>query len=114
MKHTESLRKRQDFRRVYTNGKSLADGNLVIYCLKNNKDSNRLGISVSKKVGNSVVRSRITRLIKESYRLNEEQIKKGYDITVIARIKAKGKTYHDINHSMIKLMKRHHILLSKN
>ena len=61
-----------------------------MYVIKNKKypDSNRLGISVSKKVGKSVVRSRVTRLIKESYRLMEEDIQRGYDIVVIARSSA--------------------------
>ena len=63
-----------------------------MYVVKNKKytDTNRLGISVSKKVGKSVVRSRVTRLIKESYRLSEEDIKQGYDIVVIARVSANG------------------------
>lgn len=107
MKNTESLRRKYDFKRVYVKGKSLADYHLVLYCLKNGTDQNRLGISVSKKVGNSVVRSRVTRLIKENYRLDEEHIKKGYDLIFIARVNAKGKDYGTIHRSVIKLLKRH-------
>ena len=59
---------------------SYANRYLVVYLLKNESEGNQVGISVSKKVGNSVVRHRITRLIRESYRLNENRICKGYDI----------------------------------
>ena len=85
---TRSLQKNFQFRYVYNRGKSLANKHLVMYVIKNNKnaETNRLGISVSKKVGKSVVRSRVTRLIKESYRLTENEIKSGYDIVVIARV----------------------------
>ena len=70
---------------------------------------NRLGISVSKKVGNSVVRSRVTRLIRESYRLNEKNIKSGYDIVVIARISSNGAPYAEAERSIIHLLKKHKI-----
>ena len=70
-KFSESLKKNYDFQQVYRKGKSYANKYLVMYVLENNMDKNRLGISVSKKVGNSVVRHRITRLIRESYRLHE-------------------------------------------
>ena len=71
MKFSESLKKNKDFQIVYRKGKSVANSYLVMYILPNNTDRNRLGISVSKKVGNSVVRHRLTRLIRESYRLSE-------------------------------------------
>ena len=82
----ESLKKTADFRNVYQNGKSLANKYLVMYVMENNREKNRLGISVSKKVGNSVVRHRVTRLIRESYRLHENIFNSGLDIVVIARI----------------------------
>ena len=72
MKFSESLKRSQDFRKVYAEGRSYANRYLVMYMIKNHTDRNRLGISVSKKVGNSVVRHRITRLIRESYRVKEE------------------------------------------
>ena len=71
MNFSESLKKNQDFQSVYRNGKSYANRLLVMYVLENNLDKNRLGISVSKKVGNSVVRHHVTRLVRESYRLQE-------------------------------------------
>ncbi len=70
----------------------------------------RIGISVSKKVGNSVVRHRITRLIRESYRLNEANLIPGYDIVVVARSNAKGKGFFDIESAFLHLAKLHHII----
>ena len=104
------IRSNRDFQRVYKNGKSLANRHLVMYVLKNNSDENRLGISVSKKVGNSVIRHRITRLIRESYRLNINLFKGGYDIIVIARVSAKGKSYEEICSALIHLGKIHNII----
>jgi ribonuclease P protein component len=96
MKHTESLKKNFQFRIVYGKGNSVANRFLVMYRLKNGKDINRLGISVSKKVGNSVVRSRVTRLIRESYRLQEDHIKSGWDIVIVARVFSKDAVYKDM------------------
>ena len=97
--------KNKDFQEVYKKGKSYANKYLVMYVLQNHTEENRLGISVSKKVGNSVVRHRITRLIRESYRLNQSQFKKGYDIVVIARATAKDKTYQEIESALLDLGK---------
>ena len=66
MEFTESLKKNYQFRFVYNRGKSIANRLLVMYVVRNGTNGNRFGISVSKKVGNSVVRSRITRLLRES------------------------------------------------
>lgn len=107
------LKKNIEFRIVYKRGKSIANDLLVLYVYKNrrNRDSNeniynKVGISVSKKVGNSVVRSRIKRLITESYRLKEANINKGYDFIFVARSKSKDKSYHDIDKSINNLLKR--------
>lgn len=81
-----------------------------MYVLKNDTDKNRLGISVSKKVGNSVVRHRLVRLIRESYRLNEKMFNSGLDIVVIAKASARGKSYNEINSALIHLAKMHKIL----
>ena len=110
MKYAESLKKNYEFRVVYKRGKSFANKYLVLYKYKNNKTNNRLGISVSKKVGNSVVRSRTTRLIRESYRLNEEHIdKEGWDFVFIARSTAKGASYDEISSALIHLLKQHKV-----
>ena len=103
MKYSESLKKNKDFQLVYKFGKSYANKYLVMYIKENNTGKNRLGISVSKKVGNSIVRHRLTRLIRESYRLQEDRFRCGIDIVVIARIGAKGRTYKDIESALLHL-----------
>lgn len=108
----ESIKKNSDFVNVYRHGKSYANKYLVMYILDHDTDQNRYGITVSKKVGNSVVRHRVTRLIRESIRLNEEKFDRGFDIVIVARNTAKNKNYHDINSAFLHLGKLHHILKS--
>ena len=110
MRYSESLKKNKDFQNVYRRGKSFANKYLVMYVMENHMDRNRLGISVSKKVGNSIVRHRLTRLIRESYRLQEDRFRCGLDIVVIARIGAKGKSYKDIDGAMLHLGRLHEII----
>ena len=102
--------KNKDFQIIYKKGKSYANKYLIMYVLNNKEEEKRLGISVSKKVGNSVIRHRITRLIRESYRLQKEKFKSGYDIVVIARSNAKDKNYDEIESALLHLGKLHNIL----
>jgi ribonuclease P protein component len=110
MKFSESLKNNFDFQNVYKNGKSYANRHLVMYVLENGTERNRLGISVSKKVGNSIVRHRVTRLIRESYRLQEDRFNSGLDLVVIARKSAKDKTCQEIESALLHLGKLHGIL----
>lgn len=110
MKYSESLKKYKDFSLVYKEEKSFANKYLVMYIRENGSEKNRLGISVSKKVGNSVVRHRLTRLIRESYRLQEERFRCGIDIVVIARASAKGRTYQEVESALIHLGHLHNII----
>ena len=110
MKFSESLKKNVDFQSVYRNGKSYANRFLVMYVLDNQTERNRLGISVSKKVGNSVIRHHITRLIREAYRLQEDMFDSGLDIVVIARATARNSTYFDIESALRHLGGLHKII----
>ncbi len=110
MLFSESLKKNSDFRNVYENGKSYANKYLIMYVLENNKNVNRLGISASRKVGNSVVRHRFTRLVRESYRLHENIFNSGLDIVVVARKSAASIRYFEIERAILHLSKLHHIL----
>mgnify|MGYP001237769534 CR=1 FL=1 len=109
MKFTEPLRKYNDFRQIYEKGRSKADRYLVMYFMPNGTKQNRLGISVSKKVGNSVVRHRIKRLVKESYRLHEACFCTGCDIAVIARRSVCGRSFHAVENSLLRLGADHGI-----
>ena len=110
MKFSESLKKSKDFQNVYNKGNSYANRLLVMYVLENHTDKNRLGISVTKKVGNSVVRHHLTRLLRESYRLHEEMFHSGWDIVVIVRVSAKNEGYHKLKSSLLHLSNLHGII----
>ena len=98
-----TLKNSREFGSVYSTKNSVANKYLVMYLRSNGLDYNRLGISVSKKVGNSVVRHHITRLVRESYRLHEEMFHSGWDIVVIARAGAKNASYHEIESALLHL-----------
>lgn len=110
MKFSDSLKKNRDFQNVYRNGKSFANRYLVMYVQENGTEYNRLGISVSKKVGNSVVRHRITRLIREVYRLREDTFNSGLDVVVLARVSAKDISYQQVESSLLHLANLHSII----
>ena len=101
--HSESLKKNRDFQLIYKEGRSRANRYLVLYVRENGLTKNRFGVSVSKKVGNSVVRHRITRLVRESYRLHEEMFNSGLDMAVIARVNAKRRSFKEINNALLHL-----------
>ena len=107
---TESLKSNRDFQVVYKKGKSFANKYLVMYVLENGTGCNRLGISVSKKVGNSVVRHRVKRLIKESYRLHEGIFNSGLDIVVIARQGAATVGFFEVESALLHLAKLHEMI----
>ncbi len=106
MKAINRLKKNEDFRRVYQKKRSMANKLLVIYVLKNEYGHNRIGFTVSKKVGKSVTRNRVKRLLRESYRLNEKKILQGYDIIFVARNTTSKASYREIESAMLHLFRR--------
>ena len=106
---SESLKKNKDFQFVYRNGRSCGNRLLVLYVYPTGTGRNRLGISVSKKVGNSVVRHHLARLIRESYRLNEKKFVRGLDLIVIARPGAKGRSYLEIERALLHVAAKNHV-----
>lgn len=110
MKFTQSLKKNREFQYVYRNGKSYANKYFIMYVLENHQDVNHIGISVSKKVGNSVVRHHLCRIVREIYRLHESMFNSGLDIVVIARPGAKDVSYKEAQRALLHLSKLHHIL----
>ena len=107
MNNITSLKRNNDFRRLYARGKSYAGGYTVVYMSKNRVGINRIGFTVSKSVGKAVVRNRLKRLMRESYRLLSDKLCVGYDIIIVSRNRAVGKTQpqimKDIEYAMRKL-----------
>ena len=121
MRKFTTLKSSFDFRAVYKTHNSIADKYLIMYVRENSLGSTRLGISVSKNVGNSVVRHRLTRLIRETMRLHEDEVNSSLDIVVVVRASTNPRKYYkdkqkkplkcsDIERSFLNLAKRHKIL----
>ena len=110
MKRFNSLKKNQDFQTVYRGGKSYANTYLVMYVMDSGREDTRIGLSASKKVGNSVVRPRFARLVRESFRLNKDILEEGKDIIVVARAAAKDKNFDKIESAFLHLCGLHNIL----
>ena len=114
MNKSESLKINFDFKKVYEKKKAGSDSILILFIDKNEEtESNRLGISVSKKVGNSVVRHHLTRLIRESYRLHEAVFNSGLDIVIVARPNAKDISYKETESALLHLGKLHSIICTQ-
>lgn len=106
-----AIKKNSDFKKVYDNKSSFATKNLVMYILKNgDMESNRLGISVSHKVGNSVVRHTLTRRIREIFRKNMENIVEGIDMVIVLRVGSDKVEFFKLEEDFLKLCKKHGII----
>ena len=104
-----SLRKGREFPSVYDANHSRANRYLVMYVAKNGMEENRIGIVTSKKIGNSVVRHRVRRLIRESLRQNGERLNNGLDVIVIARRTCVGMTQAEITKAVLHVAELHGI-----
>lgn len=107
-----SLGNTRQFNHVYKKGKSVVNRQVVMYYCKNNLDYNQIGFSVSKKVGKAVVRNRVKRLLKESFRLNEDKILTGYDIVFVARVRLKDADFKEVEKAVLHSFKRSEIKIS--
>ena len=114
MKRFPSIKKNSDFQAIYRTAKSYANRQLVMYVKKTGGQQSRIGISVSKKVGNSVVRHHVTRLVRESYRLNKDRVRLGLDIVVVARPAAKEADFKKIESAYLHLCGLHNILENRS
>ena len=94
-----SIKENSDFKRLYYRGKSAVKKRLVVYYRKNRFSYNRLGLTVSPKVGNAVTRNRIRRLLKENYRLLQG-LNEGYDIVIVARGSSAEASFYEIEKDM--------------
>ena len=110
MKFSSSLKLNHIFRRLYsTSGQ--ANSYLVLYARKNRTGTNRVGITVSKKLGHAVVRNRVRRRLREVYRLNESRFQPGWDIVVVARTKAIHAEFAKLQQSYLDLARKAGILV---
>ena len=101
----ESLKNTRQFNFIYKRGKSVVNRYVVMYYVKNRLGYNQVGFSVSKKVGKAVTRNRVKRLMKESFRLNSENVKVGYDIVFVARVRLNNSNFNEIEKAMQKCFK---------
>jgi len=105
MKYTTSLTQNRDFRRMYAKADNKAGSAVVVYAWRNRRPGNRMGITVSTKIGNAVIRNRARRRIKECYRLNEDKLKSGYDIVIVSRTRAVTIPYAVLDKELLRLFR---------
>jgi len=110
--NSDRIKKKWEFDKVYQNGRKVVNKDFVVYVLDNAQKKTRLGVTVSKKVGKSVKRNRVKRLIRESFRLSKNSILPGYDIVVVARKYAHRLSFHEAKESLESLWKDAKILKS--
>ena len=103
MKHTVALKQNHEFRRLYSKGKSAVTPYLALYCRKNRLGYSRLGITTGVKLGKAVRRNQVRRRIREAYRLHEDEFLPGYDLVVVARVRAVGARYRDLERSLLQM-----------
>ena len=113
MKVRNTLKKNSDFRRLYAKGKSAVNPWLVVYCRRNRGGVNRLGYTVSVKLGHAVVRNRVRRRLREIYRLNQPRMKQGYDVVLVGRVRAVSASYQELERAFLRVCEKLS-LLEKN
>lgn len=110
---SETMKKNYEFRRLYSKGKSAATPVLVVYCRKTNRTCNRVGITVTNKVGKAVHRNRVRRRIREIYRLNECRLLRGLDLVIVARVRSRYVSYQELERAFLAACKRLNILMKE-
>ncbi|NCE63814.1 ribonuclease P protein component [Pseudoflavonifractor sp. 524-17] len=108
-----SLKLNHEFRRLYSKGKSAVSPCVAVYCRRNRLGYNRLGLTVGTKVGKAVVRNRTRRRIREAYRLHEGEIRRGYDIVVVARVRCAFSRYGEIERALLKTLDKLGLLVKE-
>lgn len=114
MKFSVPLKSNHEFSRVYKHGRYISGRHVVLHFMKHTKGVNRIGLTTSRNIGGSVSRNRMRRLLRESYRLNEHNIKKGYDIILLGRGGSTDLTYAQVSKEILFLMKKADIMNDSN
>ncbi len=110
MEFTDTIKKNYEFRRLYTKGKSAATPYLVLYAKRTGRKTNRLGITVSNKIGKAVVRNKVRRRLREIYRLHEGELCRGYDLVFVARGRSVDATYAQLEQAALKACRQLKVL----
>ncbi|WP_077623775.1 ribonuclease P protein component [Sediminibacillus massiliensis] len=111
MKKAHRMKKNEEFQHVFKKGKSFANRQLVLYFLKKEQQPHfRIGLSVSKKIGNAVVRNQVKRYLRQAFLELEDQIHHQYDLIIIARTPVKDMDYHQIKKSLIHVLSKSRLL----
>ena len=113
MKPAVTLKKNHEFRRLYQKGASAVAGSMVLYCRKNRLGHNRLGVTVSVKLGNAVKRNRARRRLREVYRLNGPRLRQGWDLILVARGRTLTASWGELNDSFLRLARKLGLLEDK-
>ena len=103
MKQTVSIKENHVFRRLYAKGRSAVTPCMAVYVRRNGRRGNRLGLTVSTKVGKAVVRNRVRRRLREIYRVHEDELNKGWDVVVVARVRAAHTRFAVLERDFLKL-----------
>ena len=101
-----TVKENYEFRRIYRKGKSAVSPQLVIYCQRNRRGHSRLGVSVSTKLGCAVVRNRVLRRFRYINRLNKAKMLPGYDLIVVARVRAVETDYQKLDRTYLRLLEQ--------
>lgn len=104
MRHTVSLKENHLFRRIYSKGKSTVTPALAVYVRPNNRPGNRLGLTVGSKVGKAVRRNKVRRRLREAYRIHEDRIPAGWDVVVVARVRAAYASYAELERELLRAL----------
>ena len=105
MRPEVTVKENRDFRRIYRKGRSAVSPCMVVYCQKNKQGRSRLGVTVSTKLGHAVVRNRVRRRLREIYRLNLGRTESGYDVIVVARVRAAHTAYKALEREYLSQLK---------
>lgn len=113
MKFTDTMKKNYEFHRLYSKGTSAVTPFLVVYARKGKRKGNKIGFTVSTKLGHAVVRNRVRRRLREIYRLHETEFRTGCDIVVVARNRAAQADYHQLENAMLSACRKLELFTEK-
>jgi len=104
MRAETTVKENYEFRRIYRKGRSAVTPCMVVYCQKNRQGRSRLGVTVSIKLGKAVTRNRVRRQLREIYRLHQNEMKPGYDVIVVARVRAAHTAYQRLENAFLEAL----------